>query len=295
MLLSVKMISVKTMPTKPAKPGSGLSDPADFIVACDQVIAREFEAAWLQIAPGQPAAVAAREAQLTEGHVLFDPTQWSVSPDAASRVLAMVCAMWNEMGAELLEREHHRHVSPTELDAAAIVRAGLHGEAAGDAASAESLPSALIQLLAARPFLRSAAAVLVSGIDLNVWGRGYCPCCGRAPALAMLDRETRARRLWCQWCDTCWPFRRVCCVFCGNTDQGALRHYETDPPGALRVDVCDRCHGYLKTIVSEESKDNQNGALLQYELSSGELDVAGAARGFRRPGHRLQGGEDAVA
>jgi formate dehydrogenase maturation protein FdhE len=282
------------MPSKPTERESGLPDPAALVVTCDQAIAHAFEAGWLQIAPGQPPSAAAREAQLVEGRVLFDPAHWSVSPDAARRVLTTVCAMWDEMAAAIREPEHHGRVNPAELDATAMVRAALHGEAAGDAASAEILPTALIQLLAARPFLRKAAALLVSGIDLNVWGRGHCPCCGRAPALAMLDRETRARRLWCQWCDTCWPFRRVCCVFCGNIDQEALRHYETDPPGALRVDVCDRCHGYLKTIVSEESKDNQDGALLQYELSSGELDAAAVARGFRRPEHRLRRGEEAL-
>lgn len=79
------------------------------------------------------------------------------------------------------------------------------------------------------------------------WDQGYCPVCGSAPALAILaDNGTRI--LVCEFCRCQWPFKRIQCPSCGNTDTKTLLYFFSDEEPAYRVSTCDACKKYLKTI-----------------------------------------------
>ena len=81
-----------------------------------------------------------------------------------------------------------------------------------------------------------------------------CPNCGGQPQLSILDpsatasAEGSARQLQCATCLVTWPFRRVVCPSCGNEDERTLGYYESPTLPHVRVDTCDRCRRYLKTI-----------------------------------------------
>ena len=56
------------------------------------------------------------------------------------------------------------------------------------------------------------------------------------------------RQLLCATCLTAWPFRRVRCPYCGEDDEQKLGYFQTSSLDYQRVDGCDSCHHYLKTI-----------------------------------------------
>jgi FdhE protein len=45
-----------------------------------------------------------------------------------------------------------------------------------------------------------------------------------------------------------WPFRRVLCAQCGEEDEHRLGYYHSPAFDHLRVDACDTCRHYLKSV-----------------------------------------------
>jgi formate dehydrogenase maturation protein FdhE len=79
-----------------------------------------------------------------------------------------------------------------------------------------------------------------------------CPHCGGAPQLSILSssgsEDGGSRQLQCSGCLSIWPFRRVCCPSCGADEERTLGYFHSPSLDHVRLDVCDRCHRYLKTI-----------------------------------------------
>jgi len=99
-----------------------------------------------------------------------------------------------------------------------------------------------------KPVFELYAEKLKGKIDLDNWGKGFCPVCGSPPALSYLRKEEGKRILWCQFCETQWSFMRLKCPFCSNEDQKNLRYFFTEENDPHRVYVCDKCKKYVKTI-----------------------------------------------
>ena len=81
-----------------------------------------------------------------------------------------------------------------------------------------------------------------------------CPACGGAPQLSFLEPTTAipgdggGRSLLCAGCLTPWPFRRVRCPACGEDDERKLAYYHAPDLEHLRVDACETCRRYVKTV-----------------------------------------------
>ncbi|WP_242343302.1 formate dehydrogenase accessory protein FdhE [Anaeromyxobacter terrae] len=120
--------------------------------------------------------------------------------------------------------------------------------------------------------------------DEERWGRGDCPTCGSAPAMGALVAvaEGRGRRLACGSCRTRWAFKRVACPFCGNDDANEMGVLELDQEPGLRLDVCERCKGYVKTYTGTRDLD-----LVLSDWPTLHLDVLARERGYERRGASL--------
>jgi formate dehydrogenase maturation protein FdhE len=81
-----------------------------------------------------------------------------------------------------------------------------------------------------------------------------CPRCGGAPQLSILEPagamevDGGSRRLLCADCLTPWPFRRVRCPHCGEDDERRLGYFQTPAFEHVRVDACDSCRHYIKSV-----------------------------------------------
>ena len=56
------------------------------------------------------------------------------------------------------------------------------------------------------------------------------------------------RSLLCSLCYTEWEFRRLVCPRCGEEDHQKLPVYTAGPFPHIRIDACDTCRTYLKSI-----------------------------------------------
>lgn len=84
-------------------------------------------------------------------------------------------------------------------------------------------------------------------------GERRCPVCGGAPQLSILEEHadtlaSGGRQLQCANCLNAWTFRRVVCVSCGEEDEAKLGYFQSEELPHLRVDSCDTCRRYVKSI-----------------------------------------------
>ena len=107
--------------------------------------------------------------------------------------------------------------------------------------------------IALQPYAQFLAAIDVRPVDRHLpQGKYACPFCGGPPQLSILqsagDADGGGRQLLCATCFTAWPFRRVLCAHCGEEDERRLGYFHGRPFDHLRVDACDTCRRYLKTV-----------------------------------------------
>jgi FdhE protein len=103
----------------------------------------------------------------------------------------------------------------------------------------------------ARVLLQPYAEYLASRGHLNGSGAGAtCPFCNARPVAGVLRGEGDGGKRWllCSLCSTEWQYRRVLCPGCGEENKDKLPIYTTAEFPAARVDACDTCHTYIKSI-----------------------------------------------
>jgi FdhE protein len=106
---------------------------------------------------------------------------------------------------------------------------------------------------ALQPYAQCLTAIDARPIDRDLSPRTCaCPFCGGVPQLSILqsvgDGDGGGRQLLCATCFTAWPFGRVRCPHCGEEDEHRLGYYHAPLFDHLRVDVCETCRRYLKTV-----------------------------------------------
>ncbi|MDZ7261007.1 MAG: formate dehydrogenase accessory protein FdhE, partial [candidate division KSB1 bacterium] len=113
------------------------------------------------------------------------------------------------------------------------------------------------------------------------WLKGYCPICGNLPGMARLEQETGQRILWCSFCHAQWNFPRIQCPFCSNNDHDRLKYFFIEEESPYRVDVCENCGKYLKTIDERRLPEEREIYLPIEDLATYELDMAAEKEGYQ--------------
>jgi len=129
--------------------------------------------------------------------------------------------------------------------------------------------------------------VFVRGVrlqpDRGSGGRTHsrCPACGGAPVVGVLREEGHGarRRLVCGLCFTEWDYLRVVCVKCGERRFDALPVFTAEQFFQARVEACDTCRSYLKTI--DATKDGRVVPVVD-DLATVALDLWAREQGYTR-------------
>jgi len=224
---------------------------------------------------------------IREGVPLLQAGRLSLDPDEVREELrraARNLAETSELGTPA--QRSAEVLASALIDLAPLLGPALDGDAAAierEALRLELDPAALAQLLALalQPFLWEATARLGTLTDLDRWDRGYCPVCGAWPSLAELVGPEKRRVLRCVRCAAAWSWFILLCPYCGNDDHRTLRML-TEEGAAQRIDVCERCHGYVKAVPTYTSVSGPR--LVAEDVATVDLDVAATAAGYRRPG-----------
>ena len=160
-----------------------------------------------------------------------------------------VTAPLDEAARRLTEGLQSGELAPDTLFSAIIGEDDAYLDAIADQLAVERSVLAFIGYASLYPALASEAERLAAAhlADPAPLPLGQCPVCGNRPGLAALD-DRGGRYLICGFCAHPWPARRIFCPFCEVTDSETLRYFFTEAEPEYRVDLCDACKTYLKTI-----------------------------------------------
>ena len=108
-----------------------------------------------------------------------------------------------------------------------------------------------------------------------------CPFCKRKPGLGVLRPlgEGSQRSLICSFCLAEWEFRRIVCPACGEEDPLKLPVYAAEELQHVRVEACDSCKCYIKTVDLTKSG---LGEPVVDEMASVALDLWASEHGYAK-------------
>jgi FdhE protein len=109
-----------------------------------------------------------------------------------------------------------------------------------------------LEEFSARAFLQPYAEFVRtrSEIEWDGYTHSLCPFCSRKAGLGVLRQQGDGgrRSLICSFCLSEWQFRRILCPSCGEENHGNLPVYTAAELEHVRVECCDTCKSYLKTV-----------------------------------------------
>jgi len=108
-----------------------------------------------------------------------------------------------------------------------------------------------------------------------------CPLCGCRPIVGVLRTEGDGgkKSLICMLCAHEWNFRRIYCPSCGEEREPQMAYYSAPEIAHVRVDVCDTCHFYLKSI--DLTKTGLAVPIVD-ELATLSLDLWAREKGYEK-------------
>ena len=132
-----------------------------------------------------------------------------------------------------------------------------------------------------KPSLKVYARAISDGNKSSVpWEKGFCPVCGSFPGIASLENGG-GKFLFCNFCWNKWRVQRIFCPFCETEEQKALQYFYSEKESEYRVDTCNKCNKYIKTV------DVRNLDRIFYppieQISTLHLDMMAEELGFTNP------------
>ena len=135
--------------------------------------------------------------------------------------------------------------------------------------------SAILFLISKPFFLRLRASYDASSV---FWESGRCPVCKSVPSLSFI-RQDEGRTLYCSYCETHGKWHRIGCPNCETRDAEELEIIETEEEKGFRIDLCNGCRSYIKTINYALLSDYTPGLL---DIMSLPLDILAQDRAYKR-------------
>jgi formate dehydrogenase accessory protein FdhE len=108
-----------------------------------------------------------------------------------------------------------------------------------------------------------------------------CPFCDGKPVAGALRPEGDGgkRFLICGFCGTEWPFNRLLCASCGETNVDKLPVFTAEQFSHVRVEACDACHRYIKTV---DLTKNGHAVAIVDELATIPLNLWAEEHGYAK-------------
>jgi FdhE protein len=108
-----------------------------------------------------------------------------------------------------------------------------------------------------------------------------CPLCSSHPIVGALRPEGDGGKRWltCSLCAHEWGYRRLVCPSCGSEDVHKLPVYTANEIASVRVEACDICRHYIKTV--DMTKDG-NAVPVVDEIATIALNLWAEEHGYTK-------------
>jgi len=220
-----------------------------------------------------------------ENFPLITMSDFVIDTKASTDLLIQICNIVKEMKGDMavsaqvvLEGIETGKIDPDSLFYSLFEGGASFFEKTATRLEIDKNALAFITYSSIKPSLTICAGQLGTYLDKeSTWEKGYCPVCGSLPGLSMFIGEGE-RFLFCSFCWHQWSSKRLYCPFCDNTDSKTLNYFFAEEEKEYRVDLCDSCKKYIKTIDTRETRRYIYPPL--EAASTLHLDIKAQGKGF---------------
>lgn len=226
-----------------------------------------------------------KELLAKEGFSLVQKEDFPLDIEASVKLFETLCQIGKEANPHMAEqmRKLKQALRSKNIDLRSFFEHGIKEQKIDQAADALGLDKKIFSFLiqsSTKPSMEAGMEQLRSEVDPESWLKGYCPICGSLPFMSLLKEEVGKRYLLCSVCSYEWRIDRIFCPFCNNKDQGSLHYFYAEGEETHRVDLCDRCHRYIKTI---DNRNLEASDPVLEDLATFHLDLLAVQKGYHRP------------
>ncbi len=195
---------------------------------------------------------------------------WPLVLDRVTPLFPDFARTLSEISPSPMRERAMRIAASKAIEQSALLARFWNGEFSYETEGDDALPDRFIALAFLQPYAEWLAQ---SGQGIGATsGHATCPVCGSEPVCAVLrDQVHGARRgLICSLCMNEWNFQRLVCPSCGEDRFEHLPIFTPEAFPHVRVDACDTCKHYIKTI--DLTKDGLAVPVVD-ELATTSLDL----------------------
>ena len=220
-----------------------------------------------------------------EGFSLIQKEDFPVDTEASVKLFHTLCQIGKDSNPHMAEEVEKikTAIDNRKINLKKILKKGLKEQKIEQLADEFGLDKKVFLFLiqsSIKPSIEAGVEQLHSEINPETWLKGYCPMCGSLPSLCLLKEEVGKRYLLCSYCGYQWRIDRLFCPFCNNREQESLHYFYGEGEKIHRIDLCDKCHQYIKTI---DLRDMEESDPSLENLATLHLDILATQKGYKRP------------
>lgn len=220
-----------------------------------------------------------------EGFPLLERKDFPVDIEASLSLFKSLCQIGKEANPHMAEqvKKIEKAMSEKKIDLGTLFKEGGNEQKIEGIAKELGLDRKILLFFihsSLKPSIEAGVEQLSREIETETWMKGHCPICGSLPSLSLLKEEVGKRFLHCSYCGYQWRIDRMICPFCNNRNQELLQFFYAEEEKTHRVDLCDECHQYIKTIDLRTLGETD---LPLEDLATLHLDIAAHKKGYKRP------------
>ena len=220
-----------------------------------------------------------------EGFSLIERKDFPIDIEASFSLFQSLCQIGKEANPYMTEqvRKIEENIDKKRIDLKGLFKKGGNEQKVEQIANELGLDRKIFLFLienSIRPSIEAAVEKLLNELNTENWTKGTCPICGSLPQLSLLKEEVGKRFLLCSYCGYQWRMDRMMCPFCSNKEQETLQYFYGEGEDYYRIDLCDKCHQYIKTI--DLRKIEALDPSLE-DLATLHLDRVASQKGYKRP------------
>jgi FdhE protein len=220
-----------------------------------------------------------------EGFSLIEKEDFPLDIEASAKLFQFLCQIGKTSNPHMAEQVEkiNEALDKEKMNLEKLLKMGVKEQEIEQTVAEFGLDNKVFLFLvrnSLRPSIEVGMEQLSGGLDSETWLKGYCPVCGSPPYLSLLREEVGKRYLICSFCGYSWRVDRLICPFCNNKDQEFLQYFYGEGEESYRVNLCDKCHQYIKTF--DLRNLGESDPYLE-DLATLHLDILASQKGYKRP------------